>query len=75
MTSQLQPLDVSIKKPFKLLVCKHYDVWLNKDSHIFTPSAKIKKNISISNSGVDIRSLERRASQYYSKSFLKRCLS
>jgi hypothetical protein len=31
--------------------------------------------INVSNSGVDIRSLERIASQYYSKSFLKCCLS
>jgi hypothetical protein len=41
MTSQLQPLDVSINKPFKNLICKHYDPWLNKDSHIWTPSGKV----------------------------------
>jgi hypothetical protein len=29
MTSQLQPLDVSITKPFKHLVRKHYGAWLN----------------------------------------------
>jgi hypothetical protein len=43
MTSQLQPLDVSINKPFKHLVRKHYDAWLNKDNHILTLSGKIKR--------------------------------
>jgi hypothetical protein len=43
MKSQLQPLDVSINKPFKHLVCKHYDACLNKDNHIMTPSSKIKR--------------------------------
>jgi hypothetical protein len=42
MTSQLQPLDMSINKPFKHLVCKHYDAWLNKDNHILAPSDKMK---------------------------------
>jgi hypothetical protein len=42
MTSQLQPLDVSINKQFKHLVCKHYDSSLNKDNHILTPSSKIE---------------------------------
>jgi hypothetical protein len=42
MTSQLQSLDVSINKPFKHLVRKHYDAWLNKDNHILTASGKIK---------------------------------
>jgi hypothetical protein len=32
MGNQLQPFDMSINKPFKHLVCKHYDAWLNKDS-------------------------------------------
>jgi uncharacterized protein YbgA (DUF1722 family) len=36
MISQLQPLDVSIKKPFKHHVCKHCDAWLNKQSYIDT---------------------------------------
>jgi hypothetical protein len=47
MTNQLQPLDVSINKPFKYLVCKHYDAWLDKDNHILIPSGKIKR-ISVS---------------------------
>jgi hypothetical protein len=71
MTSQLQPLDVSVNKPFKHLVCEDYDAWLNQDSHILTPSGKIKKSISINNSGVDIKSLERSANQYYSKTVFK----
>jgi hypothetical protein len=32
MTSQLQPPDVSVNKPFKHLVNKHYAAWLNKDN-------------------------------------------
>jgi hypothetical protein len=43
MTSQLQPLDVSINKPLKHLLRKRHDAWLNKDSHILTPSGKIKR--------------------------------
>jgi hypothetical protein len=38
-----QPLDVSVNKPFKHLACKHYDVWLNKDNHILTPSGETKR--------------------------------
>jgi hypothetical protein len=35
---------VSINKPFKHPVHKHYDAWLNnKDNHILTPSGKTKK--------------------------------
>jgi hypothetical protein len=36
MTSELQPFDVSVNKPFKHLVHKHYDSWLNKESYIDT---------------------------------------
>jgi hypothetical protein len=43
MTSQLHPLHVSINKPLKHAVCKHYDPWMKKDSHILTPSGKIKR--------------------------------
>jgi hypothetical protein len=43
MTSQLQPLDVLINKPFKHPLCKHYDTWLDKSNHIRTPSGKIKR--------------------------------
>jgi hypothetical protein len=43
MRSQLEPLDVLVNKPFKYLVCKHCDAWLNKDNHILTTSDKIKK--------------------------------
>jgi hypothetical protein len=60
MTCQLQALDVSINKPFKHPVRKHCDAWLNKDKW------QNKMSISINNSGVDIKSLYRSASQYYS---------
>jgi hypothetical protein len=43
MTSQLQPLDVSINKPLKHLVQKHYEAWLNKDNHILMTRNKIKR--------------------------------
>jgi hypothetical protein len=66
MRSQLQPSDVSINKPFKHLIHKHYNAWLNKDNHILTSSGKIKSN-NINNSGVDIKTLERSASQYNPK--------
>jgi hypothetical protein len=32
MASQLKPLNASINKPFKHLVCKHYDAWLNNNN-------------------------------------------
>jgi hypothetical protein len=43
MTNQLQLLDMSVSKPFKHLVPKDYDAWLNKDNHILTLSGKIKR--------------------------------
>lgn len=43
MTSQLQPLDVSINKPFKDYLKKEYESWLWMDNHPLTPSGKIKK--------------------------------
>jgi hypothetical protein len=46
MTGQLQPLDVSVNKPFKQLVCEHYSGWLNKEVRM-TPNGKMI--ISINN--------------------------
>jgi hypothetical protein len=43
MTSQSQPFDVSINKPFKHLVHKPCVAWLNKDNHILTAIGKIKR--------------------------------
>jgi hypothetical protein len=43
MRSQLQLLDVSINIPFRLLVCKQYDAWVNKDHHILALSDKIER--------------------------------
>jgi hypothetical protein len=34
---------MSINKPFKHLVRKHCDAWLNKYNHILTSSGKIKR--------------------------------
>jgi hypothetical protein len=69
MASQLQPLDVFINKPFKDLVRKHCDGWLNKDNHILTSVGKMKRTSA--SLIVDIKSLERSASQYYSRIVFK----
>jgi hypothetical protein len=75
MTSHLQPFDVSINKPFKHLVCKHYDAWLNKDDHILTPSGNIKRT-SVSIMVVWIsKAWKEVPANIIPKSFLKCCLS
>jgi hypothetical protein len=74
MISQLQTLIMSVNKPFKHLVHKHCDIWLNKDNRILTPSEEIKRAsasimmwISKVQKEVPINIIQ--------KSFLKCCLS
>jgi len=43
MTSQLQPLDVSVNTPFKGLVRAQYEKWIISDNLPLTKSGKIKK--------------------------------
>jgi hypothetical protein len=43
MTSQLQPLDVSVNKPFKDYLRKEYEAWLLSKNLPLTPSGKIKR--------------------------------
>lgn len=43
MTSQLQPLDVAVNKPFKDRVAKLYKEWLAKDDAAMTPTGRRKK--------------------------------
>jgi len=43
MTSQLQPLDVSVNKPFKDFVRAEYEKWILSDNLPLTKSGKIKK--------------------------------
>lgn len=43
MTSQLQPLDVCVNKPFKDLLREQYEKWLASENLQLTPAGKIKK--------------------------------
>jgi hypothetical protein len=70
MTRQLQPLDVSINRPFK-----HYDAWLNKDNHILTPSGKIKRASASAIVQWISKAWKEVPVSIIAKSFLKCCLS
>ena len=43
MTSQLQPLDVAVNKPFKDYVKQEYEDWLMSDNLPLTATGKIRK--------------------------------
>ncbi|XP_078244344.1 uncharacterized protein LOC110070281 isoform X2 [Pogona vitticeps] len=42
LTSQLQPLDVSISKPFKVLMKKEWNKWAAAGNHYWTPAGGMK---------------------------------
>jgi hypothetical protein len=43
MTSVLQPLDVSVNRPFKTYVQEQYEKWLSEPNKELTPTGKIKR--------------------------------
>lgn len=43
LTSQLQPLDVSINKPFKGLMREEWNKWMQRNDTNLTPSGKVRK--------------------------------
>jgi hypothetical protein len=43
LTSILQPLDISIKKPFKESLRRFYGEWMAEGNHRYTPGGKIKR--------------------------------
>jgi hypothetical protein len=75
MTRQLQPLDVSINKPFSHPVHEHYNAWLNKDNHTLTPREKIKRSTALIIVEWISKAWKEVPVNIISKSFLKCCLS
>ena len=43
MTSVLQPLDVSINKPMKVMLQRRWNDWYSSGDHTFTPSGNMRK--------------------------------
>jgi hypothetical protein len=43
LTSQLQPLDVSINKPFKAFMLEECTKWMAAPSHDLTPTGRMKQ--------------------------------
>jgi hypothetical protein len=74
MTSQLQPLDVSINKPLKHVLRKCHDAWLNKHNHILTPSCKIKRASASITVELMSKGWKEVPVNIIPKSFLKCCL-
>lgn len=75
MTSQLQPLDVCINKPFKDLVRREYEQWLEASNRQLTPSGRMKR-ASVSEVARWIHNAwEALPSAIVSRAFLKCCLS
>ena len=43
LTKKLQPLDLTVNKPFKDHMKKHWDNWMKEGEHQFTKSNKMKR--------------------------------
>lgn len=75
MTSQLQPLDVCINKPFKDRVRREYEEWLAENNKALTPTGRVKR-ASISQVAQWIANAwEAMPRSIVSRAFLKCCIS
>lgn len=75
MTSQLQPLDVAVNKPFKDRVRKYYSEWLCSEDHALTASGKIKKASAANIVEWISKAWKEVPETVVKKSFLKCCLT
>lgn len=75
MTSQLQPLDVSINKPFKNYLKHEYDEWLSSDGLPTTKTGKIRKAPPAVVAGWVSKAWKKVDPSIIQKSFKKCCIS
>ena len=43
LTSQLQPLDISVNKPFKGFMCEEWAKWIEAPTDHVTPKGRVKR--------------------------------